>query len=121
MQRSMSVHSKFHDEERWKKVENPVETSVSNEKRDISFKLTFNYKNVCLDERTDYEDENSKKKKKGQVYSHVFNVINQIIEQFCIIQRLHHLIFIETIDIVHRDTDKHSDRCYNAPNIRRDT
>lgn len=63
---------KVYHEQGWKKVENPVEKSVGNGKGNISFKLTFNYKNVCLDESTDIEDENSKKKKKGQVHIHVF-------------------------------------------------
>src|SRR5271170_7113035 len=86
LQRSMSLHSKLYDERRCKKVENPVEKYVSNGKRDISFELMVNYKNASLDEWTDSEDESSKKKKKGQLYIHHFNVINQIDEQFCIIK-----------------------------------
>ena len=82
----MSLHSKLYDEKRCKKVENPVEKYVSNGKRDISFELMVNYKNASLDEWTDSEDESSKKKKKGQLYIHHFNVINQIDEQFCIIK-----------------------------------
>src|SRR5271155_5872094 len=103
LQRSMSFHSKLYDEKRCKKVENLVEKYVSNGKRDVSFELIFNYNNASLDERTDSENESSKKKKKGQVYIHHFNIINQINEQFCIIQYIHVLIFIETIDIVHRN------------------
>jgi len=117
----MSLHSKLYDEKRCKKVENPVEKYVSNGNRDISFDLTFNYKSTSLDERTDSEHESSKKKKKGQVYIHHFNVTNQINEQFCIVHHIRVLIFIETIDIIHRNNSKYSDRCYNATDMRRDT
>ena len=45
---------------------------MGNGKGNTSFKLTFNHKNVCLDESTEFADENSKKKKKGQVHIHIF-------------------------------------------------
>jgi hypothetical protein len=63
---------KVNDEEGWKKVENAVEKSMRNGKRDILFKLTFNYKKVTLDDSSDSEDERPHKKKKGRVHIHVF-------------------------------------------------
>src|SRR5271170_3826752 len=64
---------KVNDEEGWKlKVENAVEKSMRNGRQDVMVKLMFRYKNVVLDETTDSEDENPRKKKKGQVHIHVF-------------------------------------------------